>query len=595
MRCPSIQIGKSFTSSPPIHTLRTCSGSARRPIRSSGFFARARKSASYPAWSCPLFGACGPRVSGPVAVAASMAWSGFIPASTRWPTSWPLSPQPAGPPADVKMSDPVAIRTPLRIAIRNAFWCCSLIATALRYAYSAIPPSFPTRTSRSMMNRVGTRIASRASIRSAASSSRNVPCSIVRHPARSAAMIPGLPWQWAATTRSARAASPTIASSSSRENCAWTGWSSSLATPPDARTLMTLAPIRSCIRTPFRHSGTPSQRYEKPVRRNTSWMKSSGNIPDGCAGGRGRAFDRTRICDRRAVDDQRGVPDRFSASRDEDVRFDPQHRVRNRGTAEERSGGARYREPYRSVPVPAAMAGFAPPEVGRALDARFPEALEYTRRLLRQPSVSATGEGIRECSELVRQMMADIGCKTRTWAKGGHPLVIGELDVGAPVTLIVYEMYDVQPVGDLNVWQAPPFAAEIRDVPGVGQAIIGRGSTNSKGALANHLFTWKTIRDVDEMPVNLKILAEGEEEISSANFIAYIRTHRRELKADAAIANDYSEDLRGVPTIYLGVKGCLYLTVWSRGNPQAGGPMDSEIHSSNAVWIGSPVWRLLQA
>src|SRR6058998_1069723 len=195
----------------------------------------------------------------------------------------------------------------------------------------------------------------------------------------------------------------------------------------------------------------------------------------------------------------------------------------------------------------------------------------------------------------VRPMMADTGCKTRTWAKGGHPLVIGELDVGAPITLIVYEMYDVQPVGDLNAWQAPPFAAEIRDVPGVGKAIIGRGSTNSKGALANHLFTWKTIRDVDEMPVNLKILAEGEEEISSANFIAYIRTHRRELKADAAIANDYSEDLRGVPTIYLGVKGCLYLTVWSRGNPQAGGPMDSEIHSSNAVWIGSPVWRLLQA
>src|SRR5881397_793435 len=179
-------------------------------------------------------------------------------------------------------------------------------------------------------------------------------------------------------------------------------------------------------------------------------------------------------------------------------------------------------------PFPRAMAGLAPPEVDRALEARFPDALEYTRRLLRQPSVSATGEGIRECSELVRQMMADIGCKTRTWSKGGHPLVIGELDVGAPITLIVYEMYDVQPVGDLNAWQDPPFAAEIRDLPGVGKAIIARGSTNSKGALANHLFTWKTIRDVDEMPVNLIILAEGEEEISSANFIGYIRTHRRD-------------------------------------------------------------------
>ena len=241
------------------------------------------------------------------------------------------------------------------------------------------------------------------------------------------------------------------------------------------------------------------------------------------------------------------------------------------------------------------MKGFAPPEVYRALESRFPQALESTRKLLQQPSVSATGEGVRECAEMVRQMMADIGCTTRTFEKGGHPLVIGELNVGAPVTLIEYEMYDVQPVGDLKTWIAPPFAAELHEIPGVGKAVIARGSTNSKGALANHLFTWKTIRDVDEMPVNLKILAEGEEEISSANFIEYIRTHRRELRADAAIANDYGEDLRGVPTIYLGVKGCLYLTVWSRGNPKAGGPMESEIHSSNAVWIRSPVWRLIEA
>src|SRR3989442_3274706 len=96
------------------------------------------------------------------------------------------------------------------------------------------------------------------------------------------------------------------------------------------------------------------------------------------------------------------------------------------------------------------------------------------------------------------------------------------------------------------------------------------------------------------MPVNLKILAEGEEEISSANFIEYIRTNQPALKADAAIADDYSEDLRGVPTVYLGVKGCLYLTIWSRGNQKAGGPMESEIHSSEAVWIGSPVLQLLQ-
>ncbi len=241
------------------------------------------------------------------------------------------------------------------------------------------------------------------------------------------------------------------------------------------------------------------------------------------------------------------------------------------------------------------MKEIAPPEVYRALEQRFAEGLEKTRALLRQPSVSATGEGIPECAEMVRTAMADLGCTTKTYAKGGHPLVVGYLDVGADTTLVEYEMYDVQPVGDLDAWRSPPFAAEIHDVEGVGRSVVARGSVNSKGALMGHLHTWRVIRDVDELPVNLKILAEGEEEISSANFIEFVRTHRAELKADAAIANDYSEDLRGVPTIALGAKGCIYLTLWSRGNPKKGGPMESEIHSSNAAWITSPVWRLVQA
>ena len=186
------------------------------------------------------------------------------------------------------------------------------------------------------------------------------------------------------------------------------------------------------------------------------------------------------------------------------------------------------------------MKEIAPPEVYRAIENRFPEGLEKTRRLLQQPSVSATGEGVAECAEMVRSYLAELGCKTETFAKGGHPLVVGFLDVGADTTLVEYEMYDVQPVGDLNAWRSPPFAAETHDVDGVGPSIIARGSTNSKGALMGHLHTWRVIRDVDELPVNLKILAEGEEEISSANFIEYIRTHRQELRAHGAIAIDYS-------------------------------------------------------
>ena len=236
-----------------------------------------------------------------------------------------------------------------------------------------------------------------------------------------------------------------------------------------------------------------------------------------------------------------------------------------------------------------------PPKVHQALTRRFPEHLERTRAFLRQPSVSATGEGITECAELLRSMMVEIGCKARVWGEKGHPIVYGELDVGADVTLVEYEMYDVQPVGDLDAWMCPPFAAEVRELDGFGKCVVARGVYNSKGALCGNLMTWKTIQDVDELPVNLKIVAEGEEEISSENFIRFVRGNRRELKADAGIACDYGEDLRGVPGITLGVKGCLYLTIWSRGSKAKGGPKRPETHSSQAVWITSPVWRLLKA
>src|SRR5207302_10271828 len=99
----------------------------------------------------------------------------------------------------------------------------------------------------------------------------------------------------------------------------------------------------------------------------------------------------------------------------------------------------------------------APASVYRALESRFPEALESARTLLRQPSVSATGEGVAECAERVREMMAGIGCKTCTWKKRGHPLVIGELDVGAPVALIESEMYVVQRVEALHAGNVGQF------------------------------------------------------------------------------------------------------------------------------------------
>lgn len=237
--------------------------------------------------------------------------------------------------------------------------------------------------------------------------------------------------------------------------------------------------------------------------------------------------------------------------------------------------------------------------VHRELERRWPKHLEITRGFLRQPSVSATGEGIRDCAQMVAEMMEEIGCRVRLWDRGlGHPVVYGELDVGAPRTLCEYEMYDVQPVGDPRHWIVPPFDARVvllPDRPELGPCVVARGAYNSKGALAGHLLTWRTIRDVDELPVNLRIIAEGEEEMSSRNFIEFVRTHGRELRCDGAFGADYSQDARGVPAISLGFKGCVYLRITARGGPDKGGPRGAEVHSSQAVWIASPVWRLVQA
>src|SRR5436189_5473891 len=121
------------------------------------------------------------------------------------------------------------------------------------------------------------------------------------------------------------------------------------------------------------------------------------------------------------------------------------------------------------APFPRSVKRPGPASIYRALESRFPEALESARTLLRQPSVSATGEGVAECAEMVREMMAGIGCKSRTWEKRGHPPVIGDLVVGAPVTLSEYEMYNGQPVGDFEACEGAPVRADIRRARGLRQ------------------------------------------------------------------------------------------------------------------------------
>ena len=152
------------------------------------------------------------------------------------------------------------------------------------------------------------------------------------------------------------------------------------------------------------------------------------------------------------------------------------------------------------------------------LELNFPTDLEAVRAFLRQPSISYTGQGIKETAEMVCAMITDLGGTARVIPTRGHPLVYGRLDEGAERTVLYYSMYDVMPTDEPG-WSVKPFAAEIVDLPKFGRSIVARGAVNTKGPTAaffRALRAYKTVRG--KLPVNFIFIVEGEEEMGSRQF-----------------------------------------------------------------------------
>ncbi len=228
------------------------------------------------------------------------------------------------------------------------------------------------------------------------------------------------------------------------------------------------------------------------------------------------------------------------------------------------------------------------------IDSHQEEHLERVRAFVGQPSISADGTGIEAMAGLVAETIRAVGGSAEIVATPGHPVVTGRLEAGAPKTLLFYGMYDVQPV-EGEEWIVPPFAGEVVDLPGCGPSMVARGVYNSKGPLAGLLNVIGAYKALGEKPpVNLVFMVEGEEELGSRNLPGFVESHRDELRADAAYFAFYGQDARGIPAMYLGVKGIIFLELICRGG-EWGGPGSRMIHGSNAVWIGSPTWRLVQA
>ena len=233
------------------------------------------------------------------------------------------------------------------------------------------------------------------------------------------------------------------------------------------------------------------------------------------------------------------------------------------------------------------------------IERRHDETIARLREWIRQPSIAAEDTGMREGAELTRRLALDAGFQhAEVVATKGAPSVFATLDAGAKRTLGLYFMYDVKQV-DPAEWSSPPWEGRLVEKPGLGTVLMGRAATNQKGPQAALLAALHAIRAAGrKLPVNLVLVAEGEEEIGSPNFAQVVhdtpRVRQALEKCLGIFMPSHSQDLDGSVTISLGSKGDIECELVASGEKWGGGPT-RDVHSSVAAQLDQPAWHLVQA
>jgi acetylornithine deacetylase/succinyl-diaminopimelate desuccinylase-like protein len=193
------------------------------------------------------------------------------------------------------------------------------------------------------------------------------------------------------------------------------------------------------------------------------------------------------------------------------------------------------------------------------------ESLEELKELLRIPSVSTDStrkEDVARCASWVSERMRKAGLEAKILPTGGHPAVYGER-LGAPgkPTVLVYGHYDVQPPDPLNLWRHGPFEPTIE-----GEYLVARGATDDKGQFFALLKGMEAaFQSGGRLPVNVKMLIEGEEEIGSPNLAPLVHAEKKRFASDVVVIADSSQFAKDIPAITYGLKGLVYLEVIVRG------------------------------
>ena len=205
--------------------------------------------------------------------------------------------------------------------------------------------------------------------------------------------------------------------------------------------------------------------------------------------------------------------------------------------------------------------------------------VEEVRRILRMPSVSATGEGIEETAGYLAEWIRErLGGQVTLLRYGGHPIVYGLVKGSGGGKVVFYNMYDVQPPEPLDAWEAPPFEARI-----LGDRIIARGAYNTKAGLMSMLLGLEAYLSVrGELPVDVAIVFEGEEELGSPSMPKFIEDKGGELRGSEMVYFAFpTERVPGKPAIILGNKGIVFVELKCRTS-------EYDVHSSFSRGLYNP-------
>jgi acetylornithine deacetylase/succinyl-diaminopimelate desuccinylase-like protein len=193
------------------------------------------------------------------------------------------------------------------------------------------------------------------------------------------------------------------------------------------------------------------------------------------------------------------------------------------------------------------------------LAAHEPRFRDELFEFLRIPSVSARSEhaaDVQRAAEWVRDRMSAIGLSASIHPTAGHPVVLGEWRQAGPDarTILIYGHYDVQPAEPLELWTSPPFEPVLRD-----GKIFARGSVDDKGQLYLHLKAIEAyLATHGALPVNVIVLAEGEEEVGSEHLAPFVEEHADRLRCDGVVISDSTMFAPGLPSILSSLRGLAY-------------------------------------